>query len=250
MTRSAADVQRVADLLARGLTQAEVARQTGVPRGTLRGWVATGTAVVLAQRSTSVHDADGCGHRRRVPEAPYAYLLGLYLGDGCLSHQRDGIYRLRISLDVRYPSIIEECAAAMGTVLPNNVGRVAAPGCASVNSYSTHWACLFPQHAPGLKYRRPIVLEPWQHRIAVESHPKLLLRGLIQSDGWRGTNRIGGRYAYPRYMFSNRSADIRDLFDEACRRVGIGTTQCGGWQLSVARRDDVALMDTFIGPKR
>jgi hypothetical protein len=211
-------VQRVADLLAAGLSQAEVARRTGVPRATLRGWVATGTDAVLGQRSVVAHDAEGCERRRRVAELPYAYLLGMYLGDGCLSRQRNGIYRLRIALDLRYPAIIDECAAAMSAVLPNKVGRVAAPGCAQVNSYSTHWPCLFPQHAAGLKHRRPIVLEPWQHRIAVEGHPKLLLRGLIKSDGWRGTNRIGSRYAYPRYMFSNRSEDIRDLFAEACRR--------------------------------
>jgi hypothetical protein len=85
-------------------------------------------------------------------------------------------------------------------------------------------------------------------RIGLKSRPRLLLRGLIHSDGYRGTNRIqGGAYSYPRYMFSNRSADIRDIFAGACRRVG--PTQCGGWQLSVARRRDVALMDTFIGPK-
>jgi len=120
-----------------------------------------------------------------------------------------------------------------------------------VNAYSQHWPCLFPQHAPGPKHRRPIVLEPWQVRIGLESHPRLLLRGLIHSDGYRGANRIkGGAYSYPRYVFSNRSADIRDIFAAACGRVGIHPTQCGRWQLSVARRDDVALMDTFIGPKQ
>ena len=98
---------------------------------------------------------------------------------------------------------------------------------------------------------RPIVLEPWQERIGLEEHPRLLLRGLIHSDGYRGTNRIkGGAYSYPRYMFSNRSADIRDIFTAACHRIGIHPTLCGGWQLSVARRNDVALMDGFIGPKQ
>jgi hypothetical protein len=37
--------------------------------------------------------------------AAYVYLLGMYLGDGCLSsHPRD-VYKLRISLDARYPGI-------------------------------------------------------------------------------------------------------------------------------------------------
>jgi hypothetical protein len=253
VTRSADEVKLVADLLAAGVSQAEVARRTGVPRGTLRGWIGPGIDAVVARRVGAVHPGDPagvCGFVDRVPEPPYAYLLGLYLGDGCLSPYRTGVYRLRISLDLRYPGIIDECEKAMSEVLPNKVGRVPAPGCASVNSYSQHWPCVFPQHAPGVKHHRPIVLEPWQVRIALDAYPKLLLRGLIHSDGWRGTNRVPRGYSYPRYMFSNRSKDIRDLFSEACWRVGVRTTQCGGWQVSVARRPDVEFMDTFIGRKR
>ena len=61
---------------------------------------------------------------------------------------------------------------------------------------------------------------------------------------------MGGRYAYSRYQFSNRSDDIRALFAEACRRVGIDARASNQWTLSVSRRDDVALLDSFIGPKR
>jgi hypothetical protein len=219
----------------------------------VREWVAAGIGDVLAGRTGLRHCHDGleaCERVRQVSEAPYAYLLGLYLGDGCISTQREGLYRLRISLDLRYPTIIDECEAAMAQVLPNKVGRVPAPGCAVVNAYSRHWVCLFPQHAAGLKHLRPIELTPWQERIALEAHPRLLLRGLIHSDGYRGMNRIKGCYAYPRYLFSNRSADIRGLFVEACRRVGVPARQTGRWQVSVARRKDVEVLDTFIGPKR
>ncbi|MFI9836970.1 helix-turn-helix domain-containing protein [Nonomuraea sp. NPDC051941] len=48
---------------------------------------------------------------------------------------------------------------------------------------------LFPQHGPGKKHERPIVLEPWQREI-VSAHPGRFVRGLIHSDGWRGTNRV------------------------------------------------------------
>ncbi len=161
-----------------------------------------------------------------------------------------GIYRLRISLDLRYPTIIDACESAMAQVLRNRVSRVSALGCMVVNAYSRHWVCLFPQHAAGLKHLRPIELAPWQERIALEGHPQLLLRGLIHSDGYRGMNRIKGHYTYPRYLFSNRSADIRGLFTEACRRVGVHARQSGRWQVSVARREDVELLDTFVGPKR
>ena len=190
-----------------------------------------------------------CELVRAVPTAPYAYLLGLYLGDGCLSKTAKGVYRLRIVLDQRYKSIIAECRAAMGTVIPRSVGVIQNRGCIAVNSYSKHWPCLFPQHGLGRKHLRPILLEPWQSRIALDEHPRRLLRGLIHSDGCRVLNRIGLRYSYPRYMFSNRSADIRGIFTEACARVGIQARQCGRWQVSVAAGHDVALLDTFIGPK-
>jgi hypothetical protein len=109
---------------------------------------------------------------------------------------------------------------------------------------------MFPQHGPGRKHLRSIVLRPWQEEIALTGHPEMLLRGLIHSDGYRGMNRIKGRYEYPRYSFSNRSEDIRGIFIEACRRVGITAKPNGPWQVSVSRRPDVALLDTFIGPKR
>ncbi len=43
-------------------------------------------------------------------EEAYSYLLGVYLGNGCLSgHPRD-VYRLRIACDLEYPEIINEIA--------------------------------------------------------------------------------------------------------------------------------------------
>jgi hypothetical protein len=76
---------------------------------------------------------------------------------------------------------------------------------------------------------------------------------LIQSDGYRGLNRIKHpkkTYAYPRYQFSNRSADIRGLFCEYCDKVGVEWRRMNRWTISVAKRNSVALMDRYIGPKR
>lgn len=117
------------------------------------------------------------------------------------------------------------------------------------------WLHLFPQHGPGVKHERAIVLEAWQ-RDLVETDPRPLIRGLIHSDGWRGTNwttkTVGGttkRYTYPRYQFSNRSDDIRGIFTDALDRLGIAWRQSNRWTISVARRDAVAALDEFIGPK-
>ena len=72
---------------------------------------------------------------------------------------------------------------------------------------------------------------------------------MIHSDGYRGMNRIASRYEYPRYLFCNHSNDIRSLFVLACASVGVPARPMGRWQMSVARRADVARLDTFIGPK-
>ena len=58
-----------------------------------------------------------------------------------------------------------------------------------------------------------------------------------------------GRYAYPRYYFSNLSSDIRDLFCEHCDQLGISWT-ISGRNVTVSKRRAVAALDSFVGPKR
>jgi hypothetical protein len=91
------------------------------------------------------------------------------------------------------------------------------------------------------------VLASWQETI-VEQHPNALIRGLIHSDGCRVLNKSMGR-VYVRYMFVNASNDIRTIFCAACDQLGIRWTHPKERTISVARRESVALMDTFVGPK-
>lgn len=158
---------------------------------------------------------------------------------------------LRVYLDDSYPGIIESCSQAMSTLLPNKVHIAQKRGCSAVCSYSKHWACLFPQHGPGMKHLRSVALHPWQRNL-VAANPRAFLRGLIHSDGCRALNRVtarGRRYEYPRYFFSNRSGEIRDMFVWACELLGVQARQNNRYNVNVARRADVALLDTFIGPK-
>lgn len=166
---------------------------------------------------------DPCPAVLDLDEKPYAHALGLYLGDGCIS-AAPRTYKLRITLDQKYPNILDECEAAVGALVPNRVGQVQKIGCVDITSHSQHWPCLFPQHGPGRKHLRAIILQPWQISVAVERHPYLLLRGLIHSDGCRVMNRVrrpSGTYEYPRYMFCNYSADVREIFTLACTRAGV-----------------------------
>jgi hypothetical protein len=118
-----------------------------------------------------------------------------------------------------------------------------------------HWPCLFPQHGPGRKHERRIVLEEWQ-RAVVEQHPAAFLRGLFHSDGCRARNWtqkvVAGevkRYDYPRWQFTNVSDDIRGLCCWALDLLGIPWRRSNARTVSVSRRAGVAALDELIGPK-
>jgi hypothetical protein len=254
--RSIEEVRRVIALVEQGLNDCEIARQTGIPRRTILGW-RHGRLPRFATMGASESCLD-CGHGQhdfeRLPLADYAYLLGLYLGDGFIAkHPR--AYRLTIFMDRGYPRVVDECANAMGRVMPTSKVSVlqrANEQLDEVNSYSKAWPCLFPQHGPGKKHRRRIELEGWQWRI-VEREPKRLLRGLMHSDGCRSVNTIKHpkkTYVYPRYLFTNLSDDIKQIFCRTCDLVGIEWRVMNAKAISIARCESVALMDEFVGPKR
>ncbi|MFD7920325.1 transcriptional regulator [Streptomyces sp. NPDC059740] len=236
-------------------------KETGISRSTLRSWlVASDPGIRRNPRATCPrHPVDG--HLRQVT-GDYSYLLGLYLGDGYIVHHRaHRVPKLSVACGDAWPGLVELAANALAAVFPaNRVGRVRGTGCSYLYVTSKHLPCLFPQHGPGKKHSRPIVLADWQQEIVAE-HPWSFLRGLFHSDGCRITNwttrLIGGepkRYEYPRYFFTNKSADINALCTGTLDAVGVE------WRLShrrqgrpsvvsVARRASVALMDAHIGPK-
>lgn len=138
-------VQRAFDLAAAGLTQTEIAGVLGIGQTTVGRWLRSGSDAVLGSPMRSRSPA-GCPERCAVvaeaPPAPYAYLLGQYLGDGTIVLTRRNVYRLFVSCCAAYPRIIDECCAAIRAVLPGNaVGRRARPGAIELSCYSTHLPC-------------------------------------------------------------------------------------------------------------
>ncbi|NED93872.1 transcriptional regulator [Phytoactinopolyspora alkaliphila] len=253
--RTLEEVALVKKLWADGLNKSEIARATGISRWTIREWLLGNVPDFEGHRAgTSGYTRYACpvcmSRLDRIPREEYVYLLGLYLGDGCLSLDKKGVYKLRIICCDDYPQLMQWCEQAIGAVLPVKVGRVQKVGCTEIYANSKHWACLFPQHGPGRKHERKIELAPWQQEL-VEADPGPLLRGLIHSDGCRALNRAyGTHYApYPRYEFTNASVDIRDIFTAACDLLGIEWRQSRPRVISVAKRASVAVLDSFIGPK-
>jgi hypothetical protein len=254
--RTIEEVRRVQRLIEEGLNDCEISRRTGIPRGTICGW-RHGNVPRAVEQARAGRSCTVCGHEKHdfedLPARDYAYLLGLYLGDGSIV--RVGrVYRLVIVLDQKYPGIVRECCHAMATVMPSSmvsVGQKGGDRADYVNSYSKAWPCLFPQHGPGRKHLREIRLTDWQLNI-VEREPQSLLRGLIHSDGSYSVNTIRHpkkTYVYPRYLFSNRSEDIKRIFCNACDLLGIEWRVMNAKDISIAQRESIAVMDEFVGPK-
>jgi hypothetical protein len=249
MTRSIELVDRSLQLAGEGLSTSEIARRLGLPRSTVRDWLAGRLPINWHTRGTSSGCA-GCGGVHELGDLPpvYVYLLGMYLGDGCVSSHPRGVYKLRISMDARYPGIASECERAIQAVMPKNrVGRVGFGTWHELYAYSKSWPCLFPQHGLGPKHAREIKLTDWQQRL-VARWPALLLRGLIHSDGCRFIN-TGRAWTHPRYSFANKSDDIKRIFCDACDLMGLHWTASGEKTIYVSRKADVAVLDQFVGPK-
>jgi len=90
----------------------------------------------------------------------------------------------------------------------------------------------------------------------VDAHPGPCLLGLFHSYGCRMTNWTAAaspgemkRYEYPCYFFDNESLDVLDLCCAALDRLGIAHRRPRWDQVSVARREAVAALDLWVGPK-
>ena len=251
-----ADVRRNAvTLMERGMSLRSISTSTGISRATLYGWrehrVGVNPRAVCPRCAPSPTLPE--------PEASYAYLLGLYLGDGCISRastKDKDVWKLGIICADAWPGLRQECAQAMRDVRPQSKVRTRQlAGCSEVISCSRHWPCLFPQHGPGRKHLRTIALAQWQD-IIVRRYTGEFARGLFHSDGWRGVNRVRRTladgdhwYEYSRYQFSNKSADILRLCGEALDRLAVAWRFSRPDVISVARREAVARLDEFVGPK-
>lgn len=268
--RSHDEYRSVLELWESGVNKKRISIMTGIPRATVRDCIdkfETIAALDQAIIETLDEEIDCklqriCNPQQVESQQAYAYLLGIYLGDGSIGKNRK-VYRLRVTLDVKYPNIIAHCSQAITTILPNNeVGVVKRYwndklSCVDVSSFYKHWPTLLPQHDVNRKHEREIRLEDWQQTI-VDANPLEMFRGLYHSDGSRFRNVVNGK-DYPRYQFSNCSPDINRIFRETCDKLGLE------WSVAkrareasngavhentfISKRKDVEYLDSVIGPK-
>ncbi|MFF5003177.1 helix-turn-helix domain-containing protein [Streptomyces phaeochromogenes] len=244
-------------LMRQGVPNRAVAERLNIPRGTI-GWWRSEDRRARGEAYEQPTDCPRCTGRE-YDKVAYAYLLGLYLGDGHIISKRKQ-HHLSIFCNALQTGLIAAAEDAIRNVMPlPSIQQRSKSGCIEVKSYTKHWTCMFPQHGPGKKHERTIALEPWQQEI-VDAHPWEFIRGLVHSDGCRITNwttrLVAGerkRYEYPRYLFTNVSDDIRQLYTDTLDKLGVEWKHCtrhgNPYNISVARRASVALMDTHVGPK-
>lgn len=239
-------------LIEAGISDCEISRRLGIPRTTIRDW--------RKPRYVSRSRRPICPRCWR-PMKPvrfavddYVEILGLYLGDGCIS-QGPRTCRLRLTLDAKYPRIVREARLLLVRFFHRNKVHTVERGdnCVDISVYHAHLPCLIPQHGAGKKHGRDLSLELWQFALVAAS-PWPFIRGCIRSDGCYFVNRTGP-YAYPSYAFNNRSARITALLGFALRAAGISDFRItrnerkGVSHLRVNRRDSVALMEARVGVK-
>ncbi len=262
--RTEEEYRRILKLSATIKSHLAIERLTGIPRSTVRDcvkrfgdvagfemYLKNGGLKSLQNGQYFVDQIIACDVKRKA----YAYLLGMYLGDGHISKaDAHRVYLLRITCDKKYPGIIDQCIQAIQTILPENkVNTVPKIGCFDVTCYHGNWNTIIPQYGKGAKHTRKISLQAWQQAI-VDEHPLEFFRGLYHSDGSRARNIVKGK-DYPRYMFTNTSEDILQMFRNTCDQLRLHWTDKSDKRkhavnlIFISRRADVDYLDRVVGAK-
>ena len=166
-----------------GIAKKRIALTLGIPRATVRDCIERYRSLQGLQENRerafkSTPDEvlrHICDPDCLVVQRAYAYVLGMYLGDGNITRVRD-VYRIRITLDTRYPDIIKTCSEALQILLPQNqIGIVERYyrghlSCVDVSCFYKFWPDLLPQHGIGKKHEREVQLVDWQ-QIIVNAYP-------------------------------------------------------------------------------
>jgi hypothetical protein len=152
----------------------------------------------------------------------YYYILGQYLGDGCVSKYAR-TYRLRIFASITHLGIIDEVTKCLKMIFPSNsIGFSRKPGCLEISVYSNMIPIMFPHIGDGRKHDRKIELSEFQKQ-HIQNGARFLLRGLFHSDGCYYRQRIlrdGSEIM--NYSFCNKSKDIHAIYQMALEICGIG----------------------------
>jgi hypothetical protein len=256
--RCSEDVAVVLGLGAEGFNASEIARRTGIPRATVRDWLAGRVPRARWDCGTLVDSCGACGrpaHRPADLPPEYIYLLGLYLGDGCISAHRRGVYRLRVILDLatRAPSTRARERFVLSTRADGSIDSSA--GATSPGGRNTPMSRCRPTRRRGPACSRSTV--PGASIIGGSSSPSgnaSCCSASATAPAWPGALRRlpvhehRASVATPALLVQQPLGRHQGIFCDACDLLDLHWTTAGH-TIYVSRKADVAVLDEFIGPK-
>lgn len=217
----------------------------------------------VAKSRPQLYDLSHLDHSKWSSEQKesYSYILGFYLGDGCLANAKGRSYTIMLANQADFYVMNKELMNSLQIIFPSK--KVAfykrpASNCCDIKLTAINLGELFP-HGKGTKHTRKIELTDWQWEI-VFAYPQKFIKGLIQSDGCRFSPRFKECPTYIIYQFSNCSEDIHKILQNVSDRIGLSYTfrsakrrikdnHAQSYMTSFNKKKDVETLDSFIGPK-
>lgn len=227
-----------------GKNKSKIAMEYGIPRSTLRYWIDNENTISVQK----ISDKDISLIIKEIENNKeiYNYILGLYLGDGCISLNKMS-YKLRITQDEKYPISIVDIKNKMDLFFNKNANVCNGDGkCKILTIYDKNLPLYFPQHGAGKKHDREIILSDYQ-RDNIDF--LYLMKGLWMSDG---SYYIASRN-YEAYNFTNKSTDIISLFEECLTFCEVNyrkrIKKNGVWIIEITKKSEVQKMKELVGFK-
>lgn len=246
--RNKKEFDSVIELKEEGKNNSEISRITKIPRGTVKDWINNPPKHFTGNISKSSLKDEVINNKELHPI--YSYLLGLYLGDGYIN-KCERTFRMRIALDKKYIKLNEYAVDNMKKLfIENKVGIVNYENYINISVYNSQIPNLFPQHGKGVKHSRDVSLKKWQKDISISEE---LIKGLIHSDGCFYKETIKNKYIYERYVFSNKSEDLHEIFQNLCEELDIDfdfqNKGDGSSNTRIAKKESVEKLKNIIGTK-
>lgn len=194
----------------------ELSRVYSIPRATILYWLKSNILNNFQiKEEINQSTIDSIYEHISLNKKEYSFILGLYLGDGCITEngRNNTSYKLRIAQDNKYPKVINIIQSQLSEFFGKECKLVDCKGCTHITIYDKYLPHYFPQHGKGFKHDRNVKLTQFQ--IENIDHRELM-KGLWLSDGsfYLAKN---GKYEYERYNFTNKSLDIIELFEKCLK---------------------------------
>lgn len=222
-----------------------------IPRATIKYWLNHNILNSLKTKDIDKEIIDSIYEHISLNKKDYSFILGLYLGDGCITEngRNNSSYKLRIAQDKKYPKTISLIQNRLSSFFGKESKLVSGKGCYHITIYDKYLPIYFPQHGKGFKHDRKIRLNDFQLKNIDDVE---LLKGLWISDGSFYIAKLS-KYKYERYNFTNKSTDLIEIFSGLLDNLGVKHSKRvknnGVWIIEIQNKKYVSILRDILGIK-